>query len=95
MKEDYFDHVVSSLTFEDMQLLGTLYAQEATASFKSLKTSTVQELTGLTEATYRRTVSRLLANRFIEIIPVKKQNSVYITQYGIAALMKNVEGVSA
>lgn len=92
---NYFNDVVSSLTIDDMNILGILYDKEATAGFKAMINNEVYEMSGLSEATYRRIIYRLAANKFIEIIGVKKQNALYITEYGIQAIMKSLEGVSA
>lgn len=95
MHDDYFKSVVSSLTVDDMNILDILYSKEADAAFKAIVNSDVLRISKLSEATYRRIIYRLEANKFIEIINVKKQNALYITQYGIQAIIKSVEGVSA
>lgn len=95
MNNDYFKSVVSSLTVDDMNILEILYTKEADAAFKALLNSDVLTHSRLSEATYRRIIYRLEANKFVEIINVKKQNAMYITQYGIEAIIKSVEGVSA
>jgi transcription initiation factor IIE alpha subunit len=95
MNDDYFKSVVSSLTIDDMKILGILYDHEADAGFKALLNADVCSSSGLSEATYRRIIYRLEANKFIEIINVKKQNAIYITKFGISAVLKSVEGVSA
>jgi hypothetical protein len=94
MNDDYFRSVVSSLTIDDMKVLGILYDHEADAGFKALLNSDVFGNSGLSEATYRRIIYRLEANKFIEIINVKKQNALYITRYGVNAVLKSIEGVS-
>lgn len=93
--ESYFKDVVSSLTIDDMKILGVLYDKEADVGFKAIVNSEVVTASGLSEATYRRIVYRLVANKFIEIINVKKQNALYITQYGVNAILQSVEGVGA
>lgn len=95
MNNDYFKSVVSSLTVDDMNVLEILYRKESDAAFKAMSNSEVLQSSGLSEATYRRIIYRLEANKFIEIINVKKQNALYITRYGVEAILKSVEGVSA
>lgn len=92
---DYFNDVVGSLTIDDMKVLGLLYDKEANAAYKAIVNSEVITHSELSEATYRRIVYRLAANKFVEIINVKKQSALYITQYGIAAVLQSVEGVGA
>lgn len=87
---DYFENVVSSLTIDDMNILVILYDNEATAGFKALSNGEVFERSGLSEATYRRTMYRLVANKFIEIVTVKKQNAFYVTLYGVKAIEKSM-----
>jgi hypothetical protein len=93
--KDYFEVVVSSLTIDDMFVLGILLEKEATAAFKALSNHEIMTLAKLTEATYRRIIYRLVANKFIEVISVKKQNALYLTEYGKLAIIRNIEGVGA
>ncbi|TVY09943.1 hypothetical protein [Paenibacillus cremeus] len=93
--EQYFKDVVGELSIDDMNFLGVLYDNDATAGFKAMTHSVVMDKVGLSEATFRKVVYRLVANKFISTVPNKRQHSVYLTHYGIAALKINVEGVSA
>lgn len=91
----YFEDVVSSLTYDDINVLSILYDNEATASFKSIKNKEVLERTGYTEAVYRRILYKLTGNKFISTIQINKQQGLYITQYGIQAINKSLQEVSA
>lgn len=93
--EQYFSDVVKDLSIDDMALLGTLHDKEATASFKALLNNEALNASGLSEATFRKVLYRLVANKFISIVAQKRQHSVYITQYGLAALTTTLKGVSA
>jgi len=98
MMEQYFDDVVTSLSVDDLSFLGTLFENDATAGYKSIKTNTLQEYTGLTEATYRKVMYRLVANKFINLVALNRQHSLYISQYGLQALSKSIpslKGVGA
>ncbi|MWV44855.1 hypothetical protein GRF59_14635 [Paenibacillus sp. HJL G12] len=93
--ENYFEYVLSSLTIDDVFILGALQEAEATAGFKAVSNADLQKTVAFTEATYRRTINRLCANKFVETINVKKQNLLYLTEYGIAAVTKSLERVGA
>lgn len=92
--EQYFADVVSSLTIEDIHLLSILYDNDATAVFKSMKSKEVQDITGYTEAVFRRIMYRLTANKFLGIIPLNKQHGIYITNYGVEAINKSLKEVN-
>lgn len=93
--EQYFQDVVSSLSIEDMNVLGILYDNEAKASFRAMRNVEVLIASGLTAATFRRIMYRLIANRFVETMLGKKSHSLYITQYGVAALKASLEEVTS
>jgi DNA-binding IclR family transcriptional regulator len=91
--EQYFNDVVSSLSLDDMRILSILFDNEASAGFRAMKNIDIQNLSGLSESTYRRCVNRLRANKFIETFIGKKQHSLYVTHYGTQALKISLEGV--
>lgn len=93
--QDYFQHVANSLTHDDMKVLGILFDNEATAGFKAMKNADVLPATQLSEATYRRVVYRLSANKFVEIITQQKMHMLYITEFGMNAIRTTVNGVGA
>lgn len=93
--ERYFNYVISSLSINDMYVLGTLQENDATAGFKAMPNNQIVVNVKLTESIYRRTINRLCANKLIETISVEKQNYFYLSEYGIAALSKSMEGVGA
>lgn len=93
--DDYFKDVVSSLSIDDMNILGILYDNEALATFKAINGNEVFETSGLSEATYRKIIYRLIANKFVEAVTLKRQHSLFITQYGATALKTSLEGMSA
>lgn len=91
--EQYFQDVVSSLSIDDMDVMGKLYDNDATAAFKAMKHTDLQELTGLSEATYRKIIYRLIAIKFIDVITLKRQHGIYITLYGMDALKTSIKEV--
>nr|WP_156736402.1 hypothetical protein [Mycobacterium sp. E3298] len=92
--EQYFNDVVESLTIEDIQLLSILFDNDATAAFKSLKSKDVLQITGYSEAVYRRVLNRLTANKFVGVISLNKQHGLYISGYGVSAISKSLSEVS-
>lgn len=93
MREDYFNSVVSSLTMDDMRLLGILYDNEANAVFKAMKNAELLEAANLSDAVYRRTICRLNASKLIENASLQKMHMLYITEFGMSAIKANIEGV--
>jgi predicted transcriptional regulator len=93
--EQYFHDVVSSLSMDEMRVLGILFDNEATVTFKAMATNSVVEQGGLSEALYRKIMYRLSANKLIQVVPVKRQHSMIITQYGIEALKNSLKEMGA
>lgn len=93
--EQYFIEVVKDLSIDDMRFLGMLHDQDATAGFKAIRNSEVLDACGLSKATFRKVFCRLSANKFISIVTQKRQHSIYITEYGMAALQTTLKEVSA
>lgn len=94
MKNDYFQNIVNNLTLDDMNVLGILIDNEATATFKSMRKKDIFERSGLSEANYRKVIYRLDAINFIETVIGNKEHMLFITNFGIMAVEKSLEGVS-
>lgn len=93
--QDYFKDVASSLTMDDFRVLAALYDQDAVSGFSAMKNSDILLATKLSEATYRRIVYRLSANKFVEIVTRQKMHMLYITQYGVNAINTTMKGIGA
>jgi hypothetical protein len=91
--EQYFENVVSGLTYEDINLLSILYDQDATIAFKSIRSKEVSQITGYTEAVFRRILYRLSGSKLIGVIPLNKQSGIYITSFGVEAISKSLKEV--
>lgn len=93
---EYFNMVISDLTLDDLGILGILLDNEATSNFKALKYKSISGISELSKAKFYKTIYRLSANKFIEII-AGKEYRMYITSYGITALEKSLsnEGVKS
>lgn len=93
--EKYFQHVIESLTMEDVYLLGILQDYDAVSKQKSIKNSKVLELSNNSEAKYRKTIDRLSALQFVVLVKDYKEHTIYISEYGTLALsevIKSMEG---
>lgn len=95
MIEYYFNHIVSKLTIDDMNILGILTDNDATATFKAMKKKDVHLKSGLSEANYRKIIYRLDAINFIETVTGNKEHMYYITTFGRKAVEKSLEEVIA
>lgn len=95
--EQYFKDVVSELSIDDMQLLSFLYDNDATLSFKAIRNNDAANKCGFSEATFRKVMYRLIASKFVGNVTMQRSHSIFITQYGIAAIKKSLlsEEVSA
>lgn len=92
---EYFDHIISSLTIEDMAVLGILIDHDATAAFKAMKRNAVLDVSGMSLANFRKTIGQLTAMRLIEVVTGRKEHKIFLTVYGKQALEKSLEGVDS
>lgn len=84
--ETYFNAVVSNLTIEDSMLLGILLSNDATSKVKAMRGQAVFEKSASTEAKYRKMMDRLVALQFIIVVKDFKEHTLYISEFGVAAL---------
>lgn len=90
--DTYFDSVIDNLTRNDLYILGLLSDEGADLKFKSIRKKTIQAKTQLTDATFRKSIDRLEALQFINIVKNSKEHTIFITQYGQEALSYQLEG---
>ena len=90
---NYFDHVIKQLELEGMTILGFLLDNDATAAFKAVKRGDVSKASDMTEATFRKTISKLIATHLIETVTGGKEHKIYLTIYGDQAIRKSLEGM--
>jgi predicted transcriptional regulator len=90
---DYFQHIVTKLTIDDMNILGILTDNDATATFKAMRKKDVFNKSGLSEANYRKVIYRLDAINFIETVTGSKEHMFFITNFGLTAVEQSIEGV--
>lgn len=83
---NYFTDVTQSMTGEDRRLLGVLQEKGATAVLNALTKRDLQAVSGLSDAIYRKTLTRLVALRFIAYSAEAKDHVLFITRYGASAL---------
>lgn len=89
----YFDNVIEKLTIDELSILGELYDKKADAVFKSVKNKDIMTNTKLTKSRYFNSINKLSATCLTETVGAKN-SKVYITEYGINALQKSLEGVN-
>lgn len=87
--DQYFRDVVSSLTIEDIMILGILQDQDAISKQKSIKTTTILKISESTEAKFRKSMDRLTALQFVISNKDYKEHGLFISEYGVNAL-KNI-----
>ena len=92
-KEQYFQHVVSRLNLDEMNVLGILTDDDATATFKSMKKKELYERSGLSEANFRKIIYRLDAISFVETVTGSKEHMYYVTNFGLMAINQSLDGV--
>lgn len=91
--DSYFTLLVNRLTLDDIEVLNTLIKHESTNRFSARTKKEILEMSELSEARFRKTISRLDANYFIDICTGNKDHLLYITEYGIQAIQYIYERV--
>lgn len=91
--EHYFNHITSRLTLDEMDILGILADNDATATFKAMKKKEVFELSKKSEANFRKIIYRLDAINFLETVTGNKEHMYYVTNFGLYAIDQSLEGV--
>lgn len=88
--DTYFNDIVSSLSIDDLRILGILSDHEAEIKFKAIKKGTLSEYSKLSDAKLRKSLYRLEIAKFIEIVKDQKEHSVFITSIGQDALFTSI-----
>lgn len=88
----YFNYIASRLDLDELKVLGTLHDNDATAIYKGIFKKTLQEKCDLSDAIFKKILTKLSARSFVEIESSTKNHKLYITDYGLSALSKSLEG---
>ncbi|NBI28615.1 hypothetical protein [Chengkuizengella marina] len=102
--EDLFHSISKRLTFDDLSILSILYDYDIDSRFKAFKKRDLrnevvkrrvkeQGSGDFTEANFRKSIYRLEAVRFIEIVYGEKEHKIYMTKYGLSAIRQSLKGV--
>ncbi|MFS1518520.1 hypothetical protein V1503_18965 [Bacillus sp. SCS-151] len=89
---EYFDHIISKMSFRDISILGILHDNGANVVFKAITRRDLKGLSNLSEAKFRETLIRLEANGFINIVGGNKDHRIYINEYGQLAINESLKG---
>ena len=84
--ESYFENVIRQMTVEEVKVLGHLYEEDANASFKAIARKKVQEVLGLSQVEFRKTIEKLTATQFVDVVQGKREHRIFLTVYGQEAL---------
>jgi hypothetical protein len=84
--EQYWQHIIDSLTVDDANILGILLDSDSTTRIKAMQNANLCDKSELSEARYRKVVAKLIALKFIDVANDKKQYSYFINDYGQQAL---------
>lgn len=86
--EQYFEEVVRSISSDDVTVMKTLHETDATTSYKSVITGEVFKNSGLSAATYRKVIHRLIGNLFVKVVVLNRQHTLFLTEYGVQGLKR-------
>lgn len=89
---DYFEEVSSALKIEELNVLGYLIDEEATASFKAVARKEVREVVSVTDAIFKKTIYLLETKKLIQVVRNQAKHDIFITQYGMEAVNYSLQG---
>lgn len=87
---NYFEEIVSSLTFNDMKVLGYLSDNEADAKFKAIKRESLRTSLEMQLAEFRKSICRLEVTRLVVVDTDQKEHRIYLTSLGRKALFSSL-----
>jgi predicted transcriptional regulator len=93
MVKGYFEALVESLSQEDLLFLNELYSNDATSNYKSISKDSIMGKTNLTQAAFRKTVTRMEVINFVFVCRTQKSPMYSLTDWGLLAINKITEGV--
>jgi predicted transcriptional regulator len=89
---DYFDYVVNRMDIDELSVLGILFDNEATVVFKAIPGKDIMGMANLSKSKFYRLLNRLSSAGFVECSKGLNYSKIYLTQYGVEALEKSLEG---
>lgn len=90
--EDYFEIVVSNLDVEDIAIMSFLYENNATDSIYAIKTSAVRDQMRMSKSSLNQVLNRLKLANLIQSIHNSNKYSIFLTEFGKAALHIKTNG---
>ncbi len=82
----YFTTLIDRLTINEIELLNFLTSNEATNRFSATTKKHLLIESKLSEAKFRKSINRLEALNFIEIVSGNREHLIFVTEYGQNAI---------
>lgn len=90
---NHFESLVENLTQEDLLFLNELYSNDATSNYKSISKESIMEKTNLSQASFRKTVTRMEVVDFVYVSRTQRSPMYSLTNWGLLAINKITEEV--
>lgn len=84
--DHYFLSLIERLSLHEIEILNRLTSSESINRFSAKTKKELFTESGLSEAKFRKTLYRLEALNFIEIVAGSKEHLVFVTEYGQNAI---------
>lgn len=84
--DNYFTSVIGHLSLEEIELLNLLTSSESTNRYSAQTKKELLQKSKLTEANFRKIMTRLEAMNLIEIVTGNKDHLVFVNEYGQNAI---------
>lgn len=89
---DYFYSIVKSTSLDELQILGYLFDQEATETFKAIPRRDVITHLNLTKTKAQNLLTVLESKKFIEVRREAHSHKLVINEFGQIALEESLKG---
>lgn len=89
--KSHFSSLIERLTLDDIEILNSLTSQESISRFSAKTKKEIQDFTKISESKFRKTLCRLEAMNFIEIVPGNREHLLFVTDFGQSAIQNIYE----
>ncbi|WP_080845580.1 hypothetical protein [Cytobacillus gottheilii] len=84
--DKYFNAIVDGLNLQDIEVLNVLTSTRATSLLSAITRKEVNDKVSYSEAIFRKTLQRLEAIKFVNVVTGNKEHSIYATEFGQNAI---------
>lgn len=90
--QSHFCSLLENLTLDELEILKALIDEDSLNRFSARTKKEISIKTNLTDSILRKSITRLEAMNFIEVVAGSREHLLYINEYGQDAIKKITDG---